>query len=112
MSRSASPAKPYLLLSTVPSLKEAKLIADALISKRLAACVNIIPEVHSFFRWKAAVDQTQELLLVIKTDKRFLKRLEKIIRKHHSYDVPEMIGWPIVWGHKPYMNWLRDSISD
>ena len=110
VSRSSSRKKPYLVLSTVPSLKEAKIIAEVLISKRLAACVNIIPEVQSLFRWQGAVDQAKELLLVIKTEARLLKPLEKAIRKHHRYDIPEIVALPIAWGSKPYLNWLRDSL--
>ncbi len=103
--------KPYLLLSTTNSRKNAEKIAGVLIREKLAACVNIIPNVSSIFRWRGKIDQAQELLLVIKTDSRFLKKIEKTIRKHHPYEIPEMIGWPITWGHKPYLKWLMDSVS-
>ena len=105
------PSKPYLLLSTTDSSKNAKKIARLLIQKRLAACVNIIPRVTSFFKWKGTIDGAAEFLLMIKTDSHHLKQIERMIRKHHSYEVPEIIGWPITWGHKPYLNWLSDSIT-
>ena len=56
------------------------------------------------------MDQARELLLVIKTDLRHLKEVEKTIRQHHTYEVPEIIGWPIAWGHAPYLKWLKDSL--
>ncbi|MBI3999705.1 MAG: divalent-cation tolerance protein CutA [Candidatus Omnitrophica bacterium] len=103
--------KPYLLFSTVSSKKEAQKIASVLIHQKLAACVNMIPNVHSFFRWQGAIDHAAELLLIIKTNERHLKQVEKAIRKYHSYQVPEIIGWPITWGHKPYLAWISDSVS-
>ena len=103
--------KAYLLLSTVGSYKEAKKIAHALVRNRLAACVNIIPEVNSVFRWQGTVDQARESLLVIKTELRSLKQVERAIREHHSYEVPEMVAWPIKWGHQPYLKWLFDSVD-
>jgi len=103
--------KPYLLFSTVGSQKNAEKIANILIRKELAACVNIIPKVHSFFKWRGAVDKAHELLLVIKTDFYHLKKVERTIRKYHSYEVPEIIGWPIAYGHKPYLTWLSSSLT-
>ena len=111
MVRSSSRPKPYLLLSTIDSPKNATKIAKTLVKKGLAACVNVIPQVNSLFRWKGVVDQTHELLLIIKTDRRHLRQVEKTIRKYHPYEIPEIIGWPIVWGHQPYLRWLSDSTS-
>ena len=106
----ASSHRPFLLLSTVGSKKEAKEIATRLMRGRFAACVNIVTNVDSIFRWRGKLDQARELLLVIKTEARHLKSVEGLIRKYHSYSVPELIGWPIAWGHKPYLRWLRDSV--
>ncbi|MBI1978174.1 MAG: divalent-cation tolerance protein CutA [Candidatus Omnitrophica bacterium] len=103
--------RPYLVLSTVSSKKEAKKIADMLVRKKLAACVNIVPNVSSIFKWKGKVDQTRELLLVIKTDAQCFKRLEQTIRKNHSYQIPEIIGIPIGWGYRAYLNWINQSIK-
>ena len=57
------------------------------------------------------MDHARELLLIIKTDLRHLKQVEKTIRECHTYEIPEIIGWPIAWGHQPYLDWLADSIS-
>lgn len=110
-----SPSKkreiPFLLFSTVSNFKEAKTIANVLIKKRLAACVNIAPHLKSYFRWQRKLDQANELLLMIKTEKRHLKKIEMLIRQLHSYETPEIIGWPITWGSKSYLDWLVKSIS-
>ncbi len=102
--------KPYLLFSTVPSRKEAQKLAKLLVQKRLAACVNIIPGVISFFRWKGKIDRADEYLLVMKTEARKLKELERMLVRNHSYSVPELIASPIVWGHRPYLKWLSESV--
>ena len=111
MTRVSRRSKAYLLFSTVGSYRKAKKIADILVRGRLAACVNIIPKVDSVFRWQGAVDQAVESLLMIKTELRNLKRVERAIRKHHTYEVPEMVAWPIEWGHKPYLRWLFGSVD-
>jgi len=109
---SSKPKKtPYLLFSTASNLKEAKKIAKRLIERKLAACVNIIPNLKSYFRWQGKFDQANELLLVIKTDKRLLKKVETAICELHSYTIPEVIGWQINWGSKPYFDWLTKSTS-
>jgi len=102
---------PYLLLSTASSSREAKTIANVLIRKKLCACVNIVPGLSSVFTWKNKVDQAKEWLLIIKTNQGKIKEVERLIRKYHSYEVPEMIGWPITWGHKPYLDWISDSVK-
>ena len=110
MARSRRKTQPYLILSTVASRAEAKKIANALLHKKLAACVNILPNVESLFRWKGKVDRAKELLLVIKTEARLKVRVERTIRANHSYQVPEVVGWPIAWGHRPYLEWLSQSV--
>lgn len=101
---------PFLLLSTVSNSKEAQKIASTLVEKRLAACVNVIPHLKSYFRWQGKLDQADELLLIIKTEKHQLKSVETAIRRFHSYDTPEIIGWPITWGLKSYLDWLAKSV--
>ena len=78
---------------------------------RLAACVNIVSDVDSIFRWRGKIDKACEQLLIIKTDERCLQKLRTRICSLHSYEVPEIIGWPIKWGHKQYLSWLSDSVS-
>ncbi|OGX05274.1 MAG: hypothetical protein A3G87_06405 [Omnitrophica bacterium RIFCSPLOWO2_12_FULL_50_11] len=97
-------------MTTVSKRKEALKIARVLVRERLAACVNIVPAADSVFRWQGRIDRARELLLIVKTDAPHLKRIEETIRTHHSYQVPEMIAWPIAWGHQPYLDWLSSAV--
>lgn len=109
---SAVKSSPFIVISTVSSKEEAKKIAKFLLSNQLAACVNIVPKVESVFIWKSKLEIQKELILVIKTEKRKLEKLKSLILKHHSYQVPEIIGWPIKTGHKPYLDWIFKSLRD
>jgi len=111
VSPSKTKSTPYVLLSTVGNLREANKIARFLVEKKLAACVNILPNVKSIFRWQNKLDQANELLLLIKTEKSRLKKIETAIQKLHSYSVPEIIGFEITKGFKPYLEWLFKSVS-
>ena len=104
-------SKPYLVFSTVPSVSEGKKIASLLIKKKLAACVNLVPKVRSFFRWRGRIEHTEELLLVIKTDFRHLRDLSKTVRQSHSYEIPELIACQISWGDPSYLDWLANSLG-
>jgi periplasmic divalent cation tolerance protein len=111
VARKASRSQPYLLLSTAGSQKEANKIAQLLLKRRNAACVNLIPGVNSLYWWRGKIDQSSEVMIVIKKERRHLKAVEQLLRTIHSYTTPELIGWPINWGHEPYLDWLRDSLS-
>ena len=99
-----------VVLSTCGSPEEADRIARALISKRLAACVNILPGVRSIYRWKDAVEDSTELLLVIKSSRPLFEQLRAEIEKLHSYEVPEVIAVQIVDGAEAYMQWLGQEL--
>lgn len=103
-------SKPYFLFSTVSSRKEAQKLAKLLVEKRLAACVNIIPGITSFFRWRGKIDRIHECLLVMKTKAQKLKELERVLIRNHSYSVPELVASPIVWGHRPYLKWISENV--
>lgn len=96
-----------VVLVTATSKVEAQKIAKAVLNKKLAACVNIITGLTSFFSWKGKIEKANELLLVIKTRKTLFKKLEKEILANHSYSVPEVIALPILEGSKKYLDWLR-----
>ena len=102
---------PVIILTTASSNKEAEIIGSKLVENKLAACVNIIPNVKSIYRWKGKINKDSEYLLIIKTVKRVEKEVFENIRKLHSYDTPEMITIPITGGEKSYMNWLSISVS-
>lgn len=94
---------------TAADKKEAEKIARAILKKKLAACVNIIDKVQSYFWWKGKIDHAKEVLLIIKTRKPLLEKLIKEIRALHSYDVPEIIALTINSGNKKYLDWIDGS---
>ena len=100
-----------VVLVTATSKTEAEKITKALLKKRLAACVNIIPGLHSFFHWKGKIEKANEFLLVIKTQKSLFKKLEKEIKVNHKYSVPEVIALPVLDGSKDYLSWLGSELS-
>ena len=94
---------------TIPTKAQAKKLASFLLSKKVAACVNIIPSVESFFWWQKKIDRATELLLVIKTQKKLFNKLVKAVKSKHPYSVPEIIAIPIVSGNKDYLDWIDES---
>jgi len=101
------------VLVTCGSLKEARRIARAVVTKRLAACANIVmPSVESIYRWKGKVEKAREFLMVLKTSSKRLPALEKEVKRLHGYDVPEFIALPITAGSSEYLRWLQDSVSN
>ena len=97
------------VLSTVPDIKKARRLAGLLVSKRLAACVQILPGLESHYLWKGKKEASKEVLLLIKTKSFVYKQLEKTILKNHPYEVPEIVCLPITKGSKPYLDWIEDS---
>ncbi|MDD5347442.1 MAG: divalent-cation tolerance protein CutA [Candidatus Omnitrophica bacterium] len=95
---------------TAPGKKQAKRIAQALLKRKLAACVNIVDTVESLFWWKGKIDTAEEALLVAKTRKPKFTALVKAVRSLHSYTVPEIIAVPIVAGNKEYLEWIDASV--
>ncbi|MDD4894043.1 MAG: divalent-cation tolerance protein CutA [Candidatus Omnitrophica bacterium] len=98
-----------VIFVTAASRKEADKIASVLIKEKLAACVNIIKNVHSLFWWQGKVDSAKEALLVIKSRKALMNKLIKKIKSLHSYEVPEIIALPIVCGDRKYLKWINES---
>jgi periplasmic divalent cation tolerance protein len=95
-----------VVLSTCESAEEAARLARALVEQRLAACVNILPGMRSVYRWKGAVEDAGEWLMLIKSRRDLFDRLRQAIEKEHSYEVPEIIALPIVAGSENYLQWL------
>lgn len=108
--RADMPNKPkYLLvLSTCPGSITAKNIANELIADQLAACVQVVPGVQSFFRWVGKVDNKEEHLLVIKTTAARYPELEEKIKALHPYELPEIVAVPISDGLAGYLTWIND----
>lgn len=101
-----------LVLVTCGSAAEARRIARAVVKERFAACVNILPgAVASIYRWKGKVESARERLLLIKTSRKRLAKLQAAVERLHSYDVPEFIAVPIVAGSRAYLAWVEDSVK-
>lgn len=105
------PREKFVVLVTCGSSKEADRLAEALVEKRLAACVNILQTpVKSIYRWKGRVETAKEFLLLIKTSRANFLALSRQIEKLHSYDTPEIIALPITAGSPEYLRWLDQSL--
>lgn len=99
-----------LILSAVSSQAEAESIAKALVKEKLAACVNILPNVTSVYTWNNEMNTESEILLFIKTTESQSKKVENRIIDLHSYDTPEIIFLPIQGGSKQYLDWINESV--
>lgn len=99
-----------LVISTASSRNEAQKIAGALVEDRLAACVQIIGPMQSVYRWKGAVENAEEFLLLMKTTVIALPRLRKELERLHSYEVPECIEIPVESGLPAYMEWIDENV--
>jgi|SRR5579859_962684 len=95
-----------VVLTTAGSSDEAKRIARALVERRVASCVNIVPGVESVYRWKGQIESAEEWLLVIKTRSQRFEDVRAAIEELHSYDLPECIMLEIAEGDKAYLDWL------
>ena len=104
--------KNRVVLVTCGTLTEARRIARVVVTKRLAACVNVVlSPVESVYLWKNKVEKAREVLLLIKTTANLLAALEKEVKRLHSYDVPEFIALPITAGSREYLFWLGECVK-
>jgi len=99
-----------LVLTTCGSQQEALSIANALVERQLAACVNIVPQIASVYRWQGNIETAEESLLVIKTTTTAFERLRVALGELHSYEVPECIEIGIEDGSAAYLEWIGESV--
>lgn len=100
-----------VVFSMAASAEEAEKIARSLVEARLAACVNVIREIRSFYRWQGKIEDSTEWLLVIKSSRERFDALRAAVEKLHSYDVPELIALPVVEGARNYLNWMDGELG-
>jgi periplasmic divalent cation tolerance protein len=99
-----------VVLVTAPEPDTARALARAALEARLAACVNLVPDIESHYWWEGKLERAAEVLLLFKTTRGKLAALEKLIRREHPYDTPEFIALPLVSGTARYLSWLGDSV--
>jgi len=101
-----------IVLTTAGSQEEAEKIAQALVERRLAACVNIVGPIHSVYRWQGTVESADEHLLLIKTTAASFDAVAKAIRELHSYELPECIELSVEGGSAEYLKWSEQSVAE
>ena len=100
---------PIVVFMTTANGEEATRLAEMLVGAHLAACVQILPEMESVYRWQGKVERQAEVLLIAKTTRGKFDELEREVRALHSYDTPEIIAVPILSGSAPYLEWLNQA---
>ena len=99
-----------ILISTFPTLDEAKEISHSAIQEKFAACANILP-VNSIYSWKNSVESSNEFLVIFKTTSSNVSKLRNFLSNKHGYDVPEIIMIPITIQHKNYASWVMTQVG-
>ena len=100
-----------VVFMTAASGEEATRLADMLVGAHLAACVQILPEMESVYRWEGKIERQSEVLLLAKTTMSKFDELEREVRALHSYETPEIIAVPVTVGSQPYLAWLGSSLT-
>jgi periplasmic divalent cation tolerance protein len=95
-----------VVFMTAPNGEEAERIAEMLVEARLAACVQILPEMKSVYRWQGKIERQPEVLLIAKTTRSKFPELERRVRASHSFEIPEIVALPVLAGSAPYLQWL------
>ena len=103
---------PIVVLMTAANREEANQIAEILVGARLAACVQILPEIESVYRWQGEVQREKEILLLAKTTRSRFDELESKVRAMHSYETPEIIAVPVTDASAPYLEWLLTELRE
>ena len=100
-----------IIYSTINDVKKAKKIANTLVEEKLVACVNIIPNINSIYRWKGKIESENECVLIAKTNNGNIKKTIRRIKSLHTYELPDIIVLPIIGGLKEYLEYITDETS-
>ena len=101
-----------MVLTTTDSVDEANKIAEALVQRRFAACVNVVGPISSVYRWKENVERAQEWLLIVKTTAEVVDAVGSAIKELHSYELPECVVKPIEGGSEAYLEWIGENVAN
>jgi periplasmic divalent cation tolerance protein len=99
-----------VILCTCSSAEESQRIASRLLEDRLAACVNVVPSVRSYYWWQGAIEWGDEHVLLIKSTAALFPAVQESVRQTHSYEVPELLALPVLAGSADYLSWLRSNL--
>jgi len=113
MSEAPAPADLIVVLVTTPNVETAARIGQQVVEERLAACVNVIPQIRSIYRWQGKVQDDLEALCLCKTRPELFERLRDRIASLHPYEVPEVVALPVAQVNAAYLAWIATStVSD
>lgn len=101
-----------LAVTTAPSDEEGRRIVRALVEQRLIACGTVLPGATSIYRWKGALEEAREAVVLMKTTEARVAALTAALPALHPYEVPELVVVPVTGGHRPYLDWLRAETAD
>jgi len=104
-------AEAIVVFISAPNKEEASRLAEMLVEKRLAGCVQILAGVESVYRWQGQIEREEEVLLIAKTLTGRFDELSREVTALHSYETPEIVALPIVSGSGPYLDWLMASVK-
>jgi periplasmic divalent cation tolerance protein len=99
-----------IVFTTAGSQEEARKLAHALVERRLAACVNIVPQIESVYRWQGKIESAAEWLLLIKTQVSAFDRVRETIQELHSYELPECVLLEVASGSSAYLDWIAENV--
>lgn len=100
-----------IVLCNTSNIENSKSIANKLVEQKLAACVNIIPKIHSIYEWNGKIESEEESTMLIKTTSELLEKVEEVILEIHSYDTPEILAFDIDKSNNDYLQWLLGAIK-
>ena len=105
-------ASKVVVIITTATEEEAHRIAELLVNRRKAACVNIVPRVDSLFRWEGNLESAQESLLIVKSKASLLPEIIEMVKRAHGYEVPEIIALPVIGGNEAYLRWIDTEVEE
>ncbi len=100
-----------VIYTTIDDINDARRIAHTLVEEQLVACVNIIPEAESYYKWKGKIENEKEIILICKTVDENVKKTIQRIKNLHKYDIPDIIVLPIIGGLKEYLDYIANETS-
>jgi len=100
------------IITTTESKEDAARIAKELVKKRLVACAQVIGPIQSTYWWKGEIESSEEWLCLMKSREDLYPNLEKAIKDIHPYEIPEILAFPVLTGHEPYMRWMDEEMTN